>query len=151
MKTRRNSGFTLVEILIVVIILGILAAVVIPQFTDASTRAKDSTLVSNIQTLQSQFELYKMEHNDIYPWDDPATAGRDVDGSAAIIARLTSLTDADGTINAAGAFGPYMQEWGYEFPVEWGDESVQWLCHLEYRITVLIRNLYWRHLRWRIS
>lgn len=110
MKTRRNSGFTLVEILIVVIILGILAAVVIPQFTDASTRAKDSTLVSNIQTLQSQFELYKMEHNDIYPWDDPATAGRDVDGSAAIIARLTSLTDADGTINAAGAFGPYMQD-----------------------------------------
>ena len=55
------------------------------------------------------------------------------------------------TARAKWVFGPYMQEWGYEFPVEWGDESVQWLCHLEYRITVLIRNLYWRHLRWRIS
>jgi prepilin-type N-terminal cleavage/methylation domain-containing protein len=35
---RKNKGFTLVEILIVVVILGILAAIVIPQFSEASTR-----------------------------------------------------------------------------------------------------------------
>ena len=39
-----KKGFTLVEILIVVVILGILAAIVIPQFTDASTQAKESSL-----------------------------------------------------------------------------------------------------------
>ena len=39
---RAKSGFTLVEVLIVVVILGILAAVVIPQFSDASTEAKES-------------------------------------------------------------------------------------------------------------
>jgi hypothetical protein len=44
-----------------------------------------------------------------------------------------------------------MQEWGYAFPVEWGDDAVHWLCRLEYRIIVGIRNLYWRHVRWRIS
>ncbi|MHC5165655.1 MAG: type IV pilin protein [Planctomycetota bacterium] len=39
---RNKKGFTLVEILIVVVILGILAAIVIPQFTDASTQSKHS-------------------------------------------------------------------------------------------------------------
>ena len=106
MKTRR-SGFTLVEILIVVVILGILAAIVIPQFTDASNDARDSSLVSNLQTLRSQFELYKVQHLDVYPWDDGTGA---LDTSANTIDRLTSKTDIDGTLNAAGAFGPYMQD-----------------------------------------
>ncbi|MFC2023138.1 sulfotransferase family 2 domain-containing protein [Chloroflexota bacterium] len=52
---------------------------------------------------------------------------------------------------ARWVFGPYMQVWGYDFPVEWGDESVHWLSRLEYRIIVIIRNFYWRHVRWRIS
>ena len=136
MKTRK-TGFTLVEILIVVIILGILAAIVIPQFTEASNDARESSLVSNLQTLRSQFELYKVQHLDIYPWDDPATAAVDLDGNLAIIARLTSKTDADGIINAAGAFGPYMQDvpgnpWCTNTPAEFAaavaaDGSVDWI------------------------
>ncbi len=59
---RAKSGFTLVEILIVVVILGILAAIVIPQFTSASTEAKQSALVSNLQSVRSQIELYKIHH-----------------------------------------------------------------------------------------
>jgi len=100
----RKSGFTLVEILIVVIILGILAAIIIPQFTDASTDAKQSSLDSNLQTLQSQFELYKVQHNDVYPWDDGAGA---LDTNANIATKLTTKTDVDGA--AGGNFGPYMQ------------------------------------------
>ena len=64
---RAKSGFTLVEILIVVVILGILAAIVIPQFTGASTEAKESSLVSNLQSIRSQIELFKIQHNDILP------------------------------------------------------------------------------------
>ena len=63
----RKSGFTLVEILIVVVILGILAAIVIPQFTGASTEAKESSLMSNLQAMRSQVELYKIQHNDDLP------------------------------------------------------------------------------------
>src|SRR5438045_4803945 len=67
-RTRRSQrGFTLVEILIVVIILGILAAIVIPQFTNASTDAKKSNLTSQLQTLRSQIQLYKLQHNDTPP------------------------------------------------------------------------------------
>ncbi len=62
-----KRGFTLVEILIVVVILGILAAIVIPQFTQASTEAKTNSLMSDLQTLRSQIELYKVQHNDVPP------------------------------------------------------------------------------------
>ncbi len=65
MRTRK--GFTLVEILIVVVILGILAAIVIPQFTNASTEAKGANLKSNLQTVRAQLELYKLRNNDTPP------------------------------------------------------------------------------------
>ena len=70
MSTVRRTaarGFTLVEILIVVIILGILAAIVIPQFTNASTEARSSNVLSQLQTMRSQIELYKLQHNDVPP------------------------------------------------------------------------------------
>ncbi|MEL7087296.1 MAG: prepilin-type N-terminal cleavage/methylation domain-containing protein, partial [Planctomycetota bacterium] len=60
-RTLKAKGFTLVEILIVVVILGILAAIVIPQFTSASESAKASSLVTQLQSLRSQLELYQLE------------------------------------------------------------------------------------------
>jgi len=102
----RRKGFTLVEILIVVIILGILAAIVIPQFTEASNDARESALASDLQTVRSQLELYKVQHLEKYPDVDEAGAA----DTANFIARLTGKTDQDGKINAAGAFGPYLQK-----------------------------------------
>ncbi|MFI5380231.1 MAG: prepilin-type N-terminal cleavage/methylation domain-containing protein [Tepidisphaerales bacterium] len=87
-----KRGFTLVEILIVVIILGILAAIVIPQFTNASQDARKSSLVSQLQTLRSQIELFKLQHGDQLP--DLATSWDP----------LTTVTTYNG-VN----FGPYMQ------------------------------------------
>jgi len=95
---RAKSGFTLVEILIVVVILGILAAIVIPQFTDASTEAKMSSLCSDLQTMRSQIELYKIQHNDALPGA----------GTASFTASLTAQTNVAG---AAGTdYGPYIQK-----------------------------------------
>ncbi len=103
----KSKGFTLVEILIVVIILGILAAIVIPQFTQASQDARLSALASDLQTLRGQLELYKVQHNDRYP-DLNAAGALD---TANFVARMLQKTDQDGTLNAAGAFGPYMGKW----------------------------------------
>lgn len=60
MKVRRtvNRAFTLVEILIVVVILGILAAIVVPQFTNAADDARISNFDTQLSTLQNQIELF---------------------------------------------------------------------------------------------
>jgi general secretion pathway protein G len=62
MNARRQRGFTLIEILIVVVILGILAAIVIPQFTNASQDAQVSAVKSQLQTVRSQIELYRVKN-----------------------------------------------------------------------------------------
>lgn len=97
-RMQMKKGFTLVEILIVVVILGILAAIVIPQFTSASETAKASSLVSQLQTIRSQIELYQVQHNGTYP--DFATEGWD---------QLTGTTDASGDTDGTD-YGPYLQQ-----------------------------------------
>ena len=72
---RRRSGFTLIEILIVVVILGILAAIVIPQFTDAAQDAGAASARSQLQTMRSQVELYRVQNNGAAPASDGGTAG----------------------------------------------------------------------------
>jgi general secretion pathway protein G len=107
-RKQMARGFTLVEILIVVVILGILAAIVIPQFTNASETAKASSLTSQLQTIRSQLELYQVQHNGNYP--DLSVAST-LDADTNTWNPLTKATDLNGTINAAtGAFGPYLQQ-----------------------------------------
>ena len=96
----KHSAFTLVEILIVVIILGILAAIVIPQFTQASNDARTNALASDLQTMRSQIQLYKVQHLDNLP-------GTNIDTI------LTSRSNQLGTIGTdANSFplGPYLQK-----------------------------------------
>jgi general secretion pathway protein G len=102
LRSRTEQGFTLVEILIVVVILGILAAIVIPQFTSASESAKGSSLVTQLQSIRSQLELYQLQHNGAYP---PA-------GSMGGFENLINVTAADHAAPGAGEspFGPYMQK-----------------------------------------
>ncbi len=74
-SSRRNSSaFTLVEILIVVIVVGILAAIVVPQFSEANTDSQTSALQSNLRTIRAQLELYKLQHKETYPAFDTFTA-----------------------------------------------------------------------------
>lgn len=94
MKTR---AFTLVELLIVVIILGILAAIVVPQFTDASGDAQLSSLQADLGVIRRQIQYYKAQHNGSYP------------ALASFASLMTQKTNSDGTTTGAPALGPYLE------------------------------------------
>jgi type II secretion system protein G len=97
MKSRTTRGFTLVEVLIVVVILAILAATIIPKFSNSTSDAQSSSAQYNLHVLRSQIELYKAQHNGV-----PPTVAKIAD-------QLTKKTKADGTVDAAGQYGPYIQ------------------------------------------
>ncbi len=113
-----QSGFTLMEILIVVILLGILAMVVVPQITISSEDTKVSTLQSNLGQLRSLLEIYYAQHDEKYPGevDDSDGIGAPSNAaafSAAFINQLTLYTNASGkasnTDNVAHPLGPYIK------------------------------------------
>ena len=97
----RRSAFTLIEVLIVVVIMAVLAATIIPQFSESTLDAKESALRFNMHTLRSQIEMYRMHHLGVYPaiTDDS-------------LPQLVKATNVSGTPGAAGPsfpYGPYVQ------------------------------------------
>ncbi len=98
---RGRSGFTLVEILIVVTILAILAAMVLPQFVSATTETRENSIRMNVFRIRSQLGLYHQHHGG-YP---------SLDGFAD---QMTLATDIDGNTAPPGSngfpYGPYLQE-----------------------------------------
>lgn len=104
-----RSGFTLIEILIVVVILGILAAVVIPQFSNASHVARENTAKDDLRYLRTQIAVYKAQHRDIPPGMVGSPSG--VASEATFLAQMTGYTDDVGNVGASSStykFGPYL-------------------------------------------
>ena len=62
MKTRKNSGFTLVEIMIVVVIIGLLAAMAIPAFQKVRANSQDKAVTNNLRQLSSGADQYYLEN-----------------------------------------------------------------------------------------
>jgi prepilin-type N-terminal cleavage/methylation domain-containing protein len=95
----KRTAFTLVEILIVVVIMAVLAATIIPQFTASTKDAQEATAIFNLQALRSQVELYKAQHGGTPP---------------ALLNNLTLRSNASGGTGTAGdspatyPLGPYM-------------------------------------------
>lgn len=99
-----RNGFTLVEILVVVVILGILAAIVVPQFTSAAAETRDNSMRTTVHRVRTQLEIYKNQHNNNYPT------------FANIEAQLVGETNVAGTSvpdNTVGSLGPYLMQ----FPI----------------------------------
>jgi general secretion pathway protein G len=93
---KRRDGFTLVEVLIVVVIMAVLAATIIPQFSDSTKDAKESTVGFNRHTMRSLIQLYKTQHDGAVP--------------SGTLAELLASTNSQGTVGTGASYpyGPYM-------------------------------------------
>jgi len=67
MKSNKKSGFTLVEIMIVVAIIGLLAAIAIPSFLNARTRSQTSACQNNLRQISGSKDQYALDHNNTAP------------------------------------------------------------------------------------
>lgn len=66
---RRSAGFTLIEVMVVVVILGILAAIIVPKIMSRPEQARIVKVKQDILAIQSALDLYKLD-NGIYPTTD---------------------------------------------------------------------------------
>ena len=121
-KMKLKRGFTLVELLIVVIILAILAAIIIPQFTGATDDANQAAYDTNVANIRAAIDLYRQQHS-AYPGAVTSSGGTCVNGTAvvgavgeaAFIAQLRNYTNAagqacTGTDPNEFKYGPYLKD-----------------------------------------
>jgi prepilin-type N-terminal cleavage/methylation domain-containing protein len=103
MKKMNKKGFTLVEIMIVVAIIGLLAAIGIPSFQKARSTSREKSCLNNLRMIDAAKEQWAMESNAV---DDASPVAGNLDdyirgGSAALICPAGGTTFADSyTINA---------------------------------------------------
>jgi prepilin-type N-terminal cleavage/methylation domain-containing protein len=109
----RKKAFTLVEILIVVVILAILAAIVLPRFSNATAIARASMLADDLRIFRMQAQIYKSQHCECPPgfMTSNQTGNGDID---LFTRQLTMASKGDGStaaVNTPGyTFGPYLRE-----------------------------------------
>jgi general secretion pathway protein G len=100
--TLRNikKGFTLVELLIVIIIIAVLAAIAIPKFSNSSMRSKESSLRANLKLVRNAIDLFRADTGAF-----PATMA----GLTASTTVGLSAAAATCTVAATDWRGPYLQ------------------------------------------
>ncbi|MBC7246356.1 MAG: prepilin-type N-terminal cleavage/methylation domain-containing protein [Actinobacteria bacterium] len=85
----REGGFTLIELMIVILIIGILVGIAVPVFLAARGNAQEKTCKANMKTIKTQSNVYAASHNGTYP-----TALGDL---APFIENLASITHCPDT------------------------------------------------------
>ncbi len=110
---RKERAFTLVEILIVVVLLGILAVVVLPLIAGSSISAKESALAIDLQMLRRYVLIYKSQHLEVGPGYPDGDTTQDPT-ELAFFEQMTMSSNTAGQTAAVGTAGyergPYLMK-----------------------------------------
>jgi prepilin-type N-terminal cleavage/methylation domain-containing protein len=101
---KRNRGFSLIELVIVVVIIGIIAAIAIPRMSRGASAARDGALTQDLNVLRSAIELYQAEHGGDFP--PHATVAMHLTGYSKVDA---SAAQATKDIPNGFVYGPYIK------------------------------------------
>jgi prepilin-type N-terminal cleavage/methylation domain-containing protein len=102
-----RPAFSMIELVIVVVILGVIASIAIPRFSNAAQRSENSAVLASTRILNQAVEHYVAEHADRCPATAPD--GQIINNPLAFQKRLLGKTDDIGRLNT-GIFGPYLRE-----------------------------------------
>lgn len=97
-----RRAFSLIELVIVIVIIGIIAAIAVPRMSSAADNASLKSVIGSQSALQKAVDLYTVEHEGVLPHIGAADA-------KTFYFRLLRTSDLDGSINeSTGIYGPYI-------------------------------------------
>jgi len=109
----RTSAFSLTELVIVVVIIGIVAAIAVPRLSSGARGADESALIGSLSAMRRAIDIYSAEHQGEFPGRKGDGGSGAANTAAAFISQMTKYSKVDGHVasarDAEHPFGPYLR------------------------------------------